>query len=166
MPHLEVETWDQLEPEVGVMTTMSRQMSRIFMVIIMIALIFAITNTMLMGVLERIRELGVLLSLGMRQRIVFAMILIETVLLSALGGVLGILTGGVSITALGRTGIDLSVVAAGLESAGMDSILYPELTYMEYPVVGLLVLITAILGALYPGLKATRLDPVEAIRTY
>jgi len=165
-PQLEVDTWDKLEPEVGVMTAMSQQMSLIFMVTIMIALVFAITNTMLMGVLERVRELGVLISLGMRQRVVFAMIMIETVLLAALGGVLGLIAGSLSIAALGRTGIDLSIVAAGLESAGMDSMLFPELPFAEYPIVGLLVLVTAVLGAIYPGLKAVRLDPVEAIRTY
>jgi putative ABC transport system permease protein len=166
LPRVEVDTWDELEPEVGVMTAMSQQMSFILMIIIMIALVFAITNTMLMGVLERIRELGVLISLGMRRRTVFSMIMIETIMLSTLGGMLGIITGSASIAVLGRSGIDLSIVATGLEAAGMDSMLFPELPLAGYFVVGLLVLVTAVLGAIYPGLKAVRLDPVEAIRTY
>lgn len=165
-PKLDVERWDQLEPELSLLTSSSNQMSRILMVLIMIALAFGITNTMLMSVLERTRELGVLASLGMRQNLLFEMIMIETVALSVMGGAAGAALGGASIAALGRTGINLSIVATGLASAGIESVLYPSLTGAEYPVVGLLVFATAVLGAVYPGIKASRLSPVRAMRTY
>lgn len=165
-PSLDVERWDQLEPELSLLTSSSDQMSRILMVLIMIALAFGITNTMLMSVLERTRELGVLASLGMRQNLVFEMIMIETVALSVMGGIAGAALGGAAVAALGRTGINLSIVATGLASAGIESVLYPSLTGTEYPVVGLLVFATAVLGAIYPGIKASRLSPVQAMRTY
>lgn len=165
-PNLDVRSWDKLEPEVGMMTAMSQQMNSILMVIIMLALIFGITNTMLMGVLERIRELGVLLSLGMKPRSVFSMIVVETIALSALGGAVGIATGAASIHLLSKAGINLTIVAKGLESFGMDSRLYPTLAPVQYAMVAALVIATAVVGALYPGLKAARLHPMEALRTY
>ena len=165
-PDLDVRSWDELEPEVGMMTAMSQQMNGILMVIIMLALVFGITNTMLMGVLERIRELGVLMSLGMKPRSVFSMVVVETIALSALGGAIGIATGAASIQLLSRAGINLSIVATGLESFGMDSRLYPTLAPVQYAMVAALVIATAVVGAVYPGLKAARLEPLEALRTY
>jgi putative ABC transport system permease protein len=165
-PGLDVETWDKLEPELELLTSTSQQMSRILMVFIMIALVFGITNTMLMAVLERTRELGVLISLGMKQRLVFAMIMIETVILSSIGGALGAALGGGTVAALSRIGLDLSVISTGLAAAGVESVLYPKLAAIEYPVIGALVIATAVLGAIYPGIKASRLSPVQAMRTY
>ncbi len=165
-PNLDVESWDQLEPELSLLTSSSNQMSRILMVLIMIALAFGITNTMLMSVLERTRELGMLESLGMRQGKVFEMVMIETVVLSVMGGFAGAALGGATVALLGRTGINLSIVATGLASAGIESVLYPQLTGAEYPLVGVLVVATAVLGAIYPSIKASRLSPVQAMRTY
>jgi putative ABC transport system permease protein len=165
-PKLDVETWEQLEPEVSVLTETSNQMGRVLMVLIMIALVFGVTNTMLMAVLERTRELGVLISLGMRQGLVFAMIMIETVVLSCIGGAVGAAAAGASVAALGRFGLNLGAIATGLASAGIESVLYPRLTVGAYPVVGALVLATAVLGAVYPSLRASRLSPVRAMRTY
>jgi putative ABC transport system permease protein len=165
-PDLEIKNWKQLEPELGMMTDMSRQMSYIFMVIILLAMIFGITNTMLMTVLERIRELGVLMALGMKQVSIFMMIMLETVFLSLIGGTVGILLGYVSVVIFAKTGLDLSIVSQGLAAMGADSILYPEWPAADYMVIGLMVVVTAIAAAVYPGFKATRLNPVEAIRTY
>lgn len=165
-PKLDVETWDELEPEVHLLDSTGQQMSEILMTLIMVALVFGITNTMLMGVLERTRELGVLISLGMRQRLIFGMIMIETIVLSGLGGLAGAALGGATVAALGRVGIDLGIIATGLASAGVESTLYPRLIGSEYPFVALLVIVTAALGAVYPSVKASRLDPVSAMRTY
>jgi putative ABC transport system permease protein len=165
-PGLDVETWDKLEPELELMTSTSQEMGRVFMLFIMMALIFGITNTMLMAVLERTRELGVLISLGMRQQLVFAMIMIETVILSSIGGAVGAALGGGTVAALSRVGLDLSVIATGLAAAGVESVLYPKLAGVEYPVIGALVIATAVLGAVYPGIKASHLSPVGAMRTY
>jgi putative ABC transport system permease protein len=165
-PSLDVRSWDQLEPEMGMMTSMSQQMNAVIMVIIMLALVFGITNTMLMGVLERIRELGVLMALGMKPRLVFSMIVVESIALSALGWAIGMTAGAVSIGLLSRTGINLSIVAAGLESFGMASRLYPSLAPAQYVMVAALVVATAMAGSLYPGVKAARLHPMEALRTY
>jgi putative ABC transport system permease protein len=165
-PELDVETWRELSPEVALTQESIWQMNEIFLVVILIALVFGITNTMLMGVLERTRELGVLIALGMRPGPVFAMVLAETVLLSVAGALSGVVLGALSVAVLGRTGIDLSFVSSGLAAFGFGRVVYPVLPVARYPWVVLLVAVTAMVASIYPGWKAVRLDPVRAIRTY
>jgi len=165
-PDLKCETWKEIAPDLAYSTDASGQMIFIFMIIIMLALVFGITNTMLMGVLERVRELGVVIALGMKPGKVFWMILLETVFLSIIGGILGISTGWGTIAILNKTGIDLSIVAEGLAAFGIGTTLYPVLPAADYFSIAFMVVITAIAAAIYPGIKAVKLNPVQAIRTY
>lgn len=165
-PDLDVETWRDLSPEVALTQESTWQMNEIFLVVILIALVFGITNTMLMGVLERTRELGVLIALGMRPGPVFAMVLAETILLSVGGALAGVVLGALSVVVLGHTGIDLSFVSSGLAAFGFGHVVYPVLPVARYPWVVLLVVVTAMIASIYPGWKAVRLDPARAIRTY
>lgn len=165
-PDLAVETWKELSPELAVTTEMGDQMLYIFLIIILLALVFGITNTMLMGVLERIRELGVLKALGLKGGRMFGMILLETVMLSLVGAVVGIAAGAGTIEIFAQMGIDLSVVSEGLAEFGMSNIVYPTLARGAYLNVTLLVILTALISAFYPGIKAVRLNTVQAIRTY
>jgi len=165
-PDLAVETWKELAPELAVTADLGDQMLYIFMIIILLALVFGITNTMLMGVLERIRELGVLKALGMKSGRMFTMILLETLVISLFGGLVGIFAGAGTIETFARLGIDLSVVSEGMAEFGMGNIVYPVLEWMAYLNVTVLVVLTALVSAVYPGIKAVRLNPIKAIRTY
>ncbi len=165
-PSLDVATWKELEPELGLSMGMTREMLYIFLIIVLLAMVFGITNTMLMSVIERVRELGMLISLGMKHGRIFMMITLESVLISIIGAVIGIGLGAATISLFSRIGIDLSVVSSGLAAFGMSEILYPLLPTGEYPVVVGLVILTAILAAIYPAIKAASLEPVEALKTY
>jgi putative ABC transport system permease protein len=165
-PHLDVESWKTLAPELGLMTDTTLQFLYIFLVIVLLALAFGTTNTMLMGVMERVRELGVIIALGMRHRMIFLMIVLETIFLALVGGVIGIGLSIGTIAVLGRTGIDLSIVSRGLAALDTSEVLHPALPAIAYPLMALFVTLTAVIAALYPGMRAIRLDPVKAIRTY
>lgn len=166
LPGLDVATWQALAPEVALTREWTGEMNGIFLFVILVALVFGTTNTMLMGVLERTRELGVLLALGMRPARIFGMVVLETVLLSLVGGLAGTALAAAAVATLARTGIDLSVVAGGLAALGMDTVIRPLLPGSSYPGVVALVAFTAVIASLYPGWKAVRLDPVTAMRTY
>ncbi|NET35495.1 MAG: FtsX-like permease family protein [Cyanothece sp. SIO1E1] len=130
----------------------------------MLALTFGIINTMLMAVLERIRELGMLMGIGMNKLKVFMMIMLEAVFLGAVAAPIGLTLGFVTIYFLGSSGLDLSMYSDSLEMYGMSPIVYfdvPGKVYWQIPV---FVACTAILAALYPAYKAIKLKPVEAIR--
>ncbi len=158
-----VETWKEIAPELALMQQMYNQMLYILMLIIMTALVFGIVNTMLMAVLERYRELGMLMAVGMGKANVYAMILIETIYLGLVGAPLGLLAGWLTLSYYSKVGVDLTEYSEGLESFGYSSILYPYLENNVYLIVTFSVVVTAIIGALYPAWKAVKLNPVEAL---
>lgn len=164
-PEVEVRSWRDLSPVLVFMEQWLAAGLQVLIIIIMLALAFGIVNTMLMAVLERVREVGVMVALGMRRSRVFLMIMIETIFLASAGGPLGLLAGYLTISWLGKRGIDLSDYSAGLEAIGYESILYPVLYTSDYVRVVVGVLITALLASVYPAWKAIRMEPVDAIRT-
>ncbi len=162
---LSVASYKELSPELELFNAQLRINLLVMTCIFMLALIFGIINTMLMAVLERMKEIGMLLSIGMNKTRVFLMILIETILLSMIGTPLGLILGVLSINYFKKYGLDLSNFSGAMQSYGMNEIVRPYLTWEVYLFVLLSVFITAILAALYPARKATKLNPVEAIRT-
>jgi len=164
-PSLTVEDWAELSPYLRLMSGYMNTMMGLFMGIILGALGFGIVNTMLMVVLERTRELGMLMAVGMNRRRVFLMIMLETIFLAMVGAVLGELISVFLIEYYGRSGIDLSGVSEGMEAVGYSSMTYPLLEPYRYLQITVLVIITAVLASIYPAVKALRLHPAEAIRT-
>ena len=129
----------------------------------MIALVFGILNTMLMAVLERFKELGMLMAVGMARIKVFGMVLLETIFIGILGAPIGLLLGWSTMFYYTQVGIDLSAYSEGLESFGYSSILYPYIENSTYWTIAVAVIITAFVGAIYPAWKAVKLKPVEAL---
>lgn len=161
---LKVASWAELAPELEyVFSTMDITLY-IVMIIIVIALVFSIINTMLMAVLERTKEIGMLMAVGMNKTRLFMMILSETFFLTIVGTPLGMLLGWITVSILGTTGIDLSAFAAGLNAYGLDTVIYPDLNRTYYLNITLLIAAAALLSALYPAWKTLKLKPVEAIR--
>ncbi len=163
---LVVETWKDLAPELEMMYEFLIIEMQIFLGIIMAALLFGITNTMLMSVLDRVREFGVLLAVGMKRVRVFLLIMIETIILSLVGGIIGMVLGTFTIWYFSDKGIDLSLFSEGLSSWGMPTILYPILPLYFYGVLTTMIVITGILAAIWPSIKTIKLRPADAIRTY
>ena len=165
-PQLSVQTWKELAPEVAYASSAMEAFTYIFIGIILFALLFGITNTMLMSVIERFRELGVLIAVGMKKGRVFTMILLETIMLSITGGIAGIIVGGLSIAYLSHVGIDLTSLASGLEMFGTSTSLRPFLPVDMYIALPIMIVVTASLSAVLPAWKVIHIQPSEAIRTY
>ncbi len=160
-----VRTWKELAPDAAVMNDFMIIYYFLFIGIIMLALAFGIINTMLMSVLERTKELGMLMAIGMNRRRVFTMIMLETVFLTAVGALAGILLGWTVTGALGRTGIHMAGWGEGFEAIGFAATVYPIVTPEFIALTALMVVVTAILSSLWPARKALKLVPVEALRT-
>ncbi len=165
-PSLKVESWDELAPELAYINEMMLMYSYLFVFIILLALLFGITNTMLMSVVDRIREFGVLIAIGMKKGRTFRLIILETIFLSLSGGAAGILLGWGTIALFGNVGIDLSMIARSMESFGAETILYPSLPLELYIILTLMIVLTANIAAIFPAWKATHLLPAEAVRSY
>jgi ABC-type lipoprotein release transport system permease subunit len=164
--YLSVKSWKELAPELKLMDEMIGLQLSIFMGVILFALLFGITNTMLMSVLERVREFGVLMAIGMKRKKVFSMIILETITLAVVGGIVGMILAIITITYFGFAGINLSAFAAGFSEWGLSSILYPMLPFSFYLVITIMILFTAVFSAIYPAIKAIKLKPATAIRTF
>jgi putative ABC transport system permease protein len=156
--------WKELSPELGYITELGNTYLYIFVVIILMALAFGIVNTMLMAVLERTREIGMLMSVGMSQLRIFLMIVLETVMLCTTGGLAGIGIGLLTVWRLSNTGIDLSMWATGLTEMGFDPIVYPEWDAALVLNIAVMVILSGILASIYPAWKALKLNPSEAVR--
>ncbi len=163
-PELLVETYSQVAPEIELFNTQIKISSTIFTFIVMIGLIFSIINTMLMAVLERTRELGMLMAIGMNKVKIFGMIVIETLMLGMVGAPIGMLLGFLTINRLNSTGINLSKWSAAMQEFGIAEMVYPYVENSVYIELTAAIFITALLASLYPAFKAVRLKPVEAIR--
>jgi len=164
--HLSIQSWKELAPELKLMDEMVGFQLNIFMGIILFALLFGITNTMLMSVLERVREFGVLMAIGMKRKKVFSMIILETITLSFIGGIVGMILASLTVTYFGYAGINLSAFTAGLSEWGLGSILYPVLPISFYLSITIMILFMAVFSAVYPAIKAIKLKPAAAIRTF
>lgn len=164
-PGLEVNTWQEISPDTHLILSSMSQISVIFMVLILLALSFGIINTMLMAILERTREMGMMIALGMNRMRLFLLILLETMLLVLTGCPLGFgITWG-TVFYFSRHGIDLSPLSAKtMSSFGFAPVIYPSLPVSEYMNMLLLVSLSALLSAIPPALKAIRIQPAETLK--
>lgn len=125
---------------------------------------FIIANIMMMVVLERRREIGILKSMGMERPRILGLFLAEGTLLGAIGSAAGALAGTVLTLALGAKGVDLSGVSGGVDYQ-MDSVIYPAAQPGRIAAMLAMGILVAAIIAYLPSRSAARMDPIEAIRS-
>ncbi|MEA1997445.1 MAG: FtsX-like permease family protein [Gemmatimonadota bacterium] len=161
---LEVKTWLEVSPILAQSINMFNVFVKIFYAIIYLAMAFGVVNLMLMAVLDRSRELGVMRAVGTTPGQVMLIVLLEAALL----GVAGLLSGGSAAwlvtNYLGTHGLNLSRWASGMSFMGISSIIYPDISAGEWTVSLLSAEAAVIAASLWPAWRASRLKPVEAIR--
>ncbi len=160
----EVLDWKSLRPEMNYLTEAMDLYMYIFIIIILLALLFGIINTMLMVVMERTKEIGMLMAIGMNKTRIFSMIVLESVLLSLVGGVVGIVIGALFAKWKSTSPVDLSMWAQGYEQLGYDAYVYLSLEPMMLVNITIMVIFTGVIAALYPAYKALKNDPADALR--
>jgi ABC-type lipoprotein release transport system permease subunit len=164
LPAYEVLNWKEISPDLAMIADMMQQIYGIFMALILAALAFGIVNTMLMAVLERTRELGMLAAIGMNRRKMFSMIMLESIFLSFVGGIAGMGIGEAVIALTARKGINLVKYSEGMEAFGYSAHLFPSIDTQFFITTAVLIILTGILASVYPARKAMKLNPVEALR--
>jgi ABC-type lipoprotein release transport system permease subunit len=161
-PDRVVETWSELDPYLGSMLSMMDGFILVWIVVVFLALAFGLVNTLVMAVFERVREIGLMLALGMTPRHIRAQIIIESALLLSLGLLIGDVLAWLTVRPL-ESGIDLSIVGEGMEYWGAASVLYPAFRWEDVLLANVVVLVLGFLASLSPAIRASRYEPVEAI---
>lgn len=161
---VQVQDYRELSPDIELYESQIQLSNTIMITIFMLALIFGIVNTMLMAVLERYRELGMLMAIGMNKPRVFGMVVLETLFLGLVAAPIGLGLGWLTVYLLKDKGIDLSAFSRGMERFGLDTVVFPVLSSGLYVQIAVAVFITALLASLYPASKAIGLRPVEALQ--
>jgi ABC-type lipoprotein release transport system permease subunit len=156
--------WTALEPALSAMIALKYATSMLFYLTLVVVVAFIILNTLLMSVLERTREFGMLLAVGMRPRQIGQMVWLEMLTLACLGCAIGLMIGaGVTIW-FEHTGISYGNLGKLLAQFGLPPRLYPALTLLSALLGPLAILLSISFGGLVPYLRVTHLTPALAMR--
>ena len=162
---VEILPWYVVEPFLQQFIQLDDAFFYIIVLILFIVISVGILNTVMMSVLERVREFGVMMALGTKPRQIVRLVMQESAALALVGAALGAALGSAATIWFAYSGIDLSRYAAGASALGITTtVIYPELTSRNLVVSDLSVVLVVLVVALYPAVKAAGLRPVEAIR--
>jgi ABC-type lipoprotein release transport system permease subunit len=159
---VEVKSWFELDAYLGTMLKVMDGFLLVWVIVIFLALSFGLVNTLVMAVFERVREIGLMLALGMKPRNILGQIIIESLMLLTIGLVIGTALAWLAVQPI-KEGIDVSIVAEGMDMWGMSSVLYPELLLRDVILANVVVLVLGFFASLSPAWRAAHYEPVEAI---
>ena len=161
---LVIPDWTLLQP--GLKQAIQADMgSSFFMYFILVILVaFSVLNTQLMSVLERTREFGIVMALGLKPGKLGRLVILETALMGSLGTILGMLFGALLTFWVGQVGFTIPGMDEMAAQFNLPSLLYPQLTLLSLTVGPAIVFVFTLLAALYPAIRLHWLQPVEAMR--
>ncbi len=167
---LEVLTWQEAIPEMVGFIEVDDAFLYIYLVVIFAIVAFAIANTFLMAVMERVREFGLLNALGLRGGGVAGLLLTETLLMTALAMAIGFVLGFCGHLAASHWGIPVAMWGVdSMEVSGVDFaslVMRSKITPVKWVAASILVALVTLGSALYPAWRASRLAPSEAMRFF
>ncbi len=161
---LEVLSWKDRNPLLVLSIEAYDNSVVVIVVILFIAIAFSIVNSFLMVIYERIHELGIMMANGVPPRRIRTMLYVEAWFITFLGTLAGLLLSAAILGYLGHFGLDLTAFAKGLGKFGVGAIVYPDVAAFDV-IVGLgVIFVVVVLSVIYPALKASRFEVVDAIR--
>ena len=165
-PPLAVHAWPEMLPDLEQILFLDDAGMYVMLAILVVVVGFGILNTVLMAVLERQQELGVMLALGLPPLSVFRMVFLESTLLAAIGLVVGVALAVPLTLWLQANPIELGgELAALFELVGSDPVIVFDLAWSSVMQTVVVILLVAVVASLYPAIKASRANPVDALRS-
>ncbi|WP_460238041.1 ABC transporter permease [Aurantivibrio plasticivorans] len=161
---LAVQDWNAMHP--GLKQAIQADMgSALFMYAILIILVaFSVMNTQLMSVLERTREFGVIMSLGLRAGRLTKLVLLETSLMAGIGFILGVAGGLAVVGYLSVEGFSIAGMDKMAERFNMSPVMYPQLSFLSILSGPSVIYLGSLIAAIYPAFRLHFLQPVAAMR--
>jgi ABC-type lipoprotein release transport system permease subunit len=159
----EVFTWQELYRAFEFMQRMMAGYNMVFYSIIFIVVAIGIFNIVLISVLERVREFGIMLAVGTRFFHIARIIFWESVIIGMIGCAIGLVVGYLLLAYFHFFGLDLSRFASSMQAFGLAAIMYPKISMLYFVRAIIAVFITSFVAALWPIRILKKLNPVESI---
>ena len=167
-PEAVVLDWQQMMPDLVNFIVLDDGGNYVWLTIVWIVVVFGIINTILMSVLERTREFGLVRALGLRAKHLLALVVVESVLLGVVSLVTGWMLGGMVHAYFAIYGLDLSAMSQESLTVGttvMDPIMKSELSISRMIQLSGVMFLTTVASGLYPAFRASRVTPLAALAT-
>jgi ABC-type lipoprotein release transport system permease subunit len=159
----QVRTWQEIAPDVQQLIQLNEATMRLLILIVFTIIAMGIANTMTMAIFERIREMGILAAIGTSPSGILTMIVMESFLLGAIASIAGSIGAYGACAYLAEYGIDLTTLTSANQYFATSHVLKAILRPQDLAAANAVTLATALVGGIYPALKAARLKPAEAI---
>jgi ABC-type lipoprotein release transport system permease subunit len=162
---LVVHDWDVLQP--GLKQSIKADLfSAWFMYGVLIALVaFSVLNTVFMSVLERTREFGIIMSLGLTPGRIGRLVVLETAVMGVLGLMAGIALGAILISWAGSYGVSIPGMEEMAKRFNMPARIYPQMNLSKLSLGPLIVFAATLIASIWPAARLHWLHPVQAMRT-
>ncbi|MDH5728968.1 MAG: ABC transporter permease [Gammaproteobacteria bacterium] len=161
-------SWEEMMPELVQYILVDDIGNYIMLILILAVIVFGIINTVLMSVLERTREFGLLRAIGINRGHLLLLVFFESIWLSLFSVAGGWIIGGGIYWYFSTVGLDITgMIPEGTSFGGtfMDPIMYAELSMQRVTQITVIVFFTTLASGIYPAIKAARITPVQALRT-
>lgn len=162
-------SWKELQRPVVAMIELDRAVNRLLMILILCVAALGIANSILMSIMERTREFGVMLAIGTDRKEVIKMVVVETLLLTIVGVLLGNVFGWAVTGFFNTVGFDLRWLTAKdfvIQGAVVQTVSYPTIRFYNSLVVTSVILVLALLVSYFPARQAGTLTPMKALRSH
>ena len=160
-------TWREAIPDLLTMIALDKKSNGIIHLIMGLIVAMGILNTMLMSVLERTRELGVLLAIGMKAKKLAIMVLLEGLILGIIGAMGGLILGYAFSYPVVTNGIDFSAqMGEAMDMGGYvtSTVIYGAYNWPAMMTYAAIAVAFSMMSTFYPAWRITRLEPITAMR--
>lgn len=163
-PKLEVKRFLELYPMLKQMQAVMVIFNSIIFVIVMLVVFIGILGVMYVSIVDRMREFGIMLAVGMSYRYLRFQIILEALIIGFVGYAIGAILGIVGLLYLQHVGLDLSQFADGMESFGMGTILYANIQVSYFTNTFFAIMSASVLSVFLPLRKLKKLHPIDVIK--
>ena len=160
-------SWKEALPDLQAFIEVDTRTNEIFFLVLGFIVVLGVINTMLMSVLERVREFGVMMALGMRPKTLAGLVLLEGALLGLASALVGTAFGALFTYPLATTGLDFSEAMGEtmmVDGVAMDSLMFAQYAPDRMAIYACAAIAMTVLASAWPAFRVTRMRPIQAIQ--